>query len=370
MKMEPFRLERYFDRYEFKAPFLLCCSDCETVTVEDLLKGEQGSEERFKNLRLGYTESQGSPSLREQISHLYRNILPEQILIHNGAEEAIFLFMNAVINPGDHIILHWPCYQSLFEVARSIGCEVSLWNGKPENQWDLDLDFLKNNIRKNTRAIIINCPHNPTGYVMSAEKWNEVNRLAEKHGLIVFSDEVYSGLEYTLESKREAFCDINENAISLNVLSKSYGLAGLRIGWVATHNKAIQARMAEMKDYTTICSSGPSEFLAELALRQGANLQFQNRQIIQDNLELWDAFFSRYEELFSWQKPLAGPIGFPELRKQTAQEFCSDLVEKQGVLLLPGNLYGEQFDKNFRIGFGRKNMPEALARLEAYLKEN
>jgi aspartate/methionine/tyrosine aminotransferase len=154
------------------------------------------------------------------------------------------------------------------------------------------------------------------------------------------------------------------------VLSKSYGLAGLRIGWVATHNKAIQARMAEMKDYTTICSSGPSEFLAELALRQGANLQFQNRQIIQDNLELWDAFFSRSEELFSWQKPLAGPIGFPELRKQTAQEFCSDLVEKQGVLLLPGNLYGEQFDKNFRIGFGRKNMPEALARLEAYLKEN
>jgi bifunctional pyridoxal-dependent enzyme with beta-cystathionase and maltose regulon repressor activities len=127
MQLPPFKLERYFARYEFSVKYLLCSSDCESMPVADLLALEPGAREGLERLWLGYTESLGAPSLRAEIARSYAGIAPEQVLVHSGAEEAIFLCMHAVLKPGDHVIVHWPCYQSLFEVARAIGCEVTLW---------------------------------------------------------------------------------------------------------------------------------------------------------------------------------------------------------------------------------------------------
>ena len=163
MKLNPFKLERYFARYEFNVKYLLCSSDCESLSIADLLRFEPQAEEGFKNCWLGYTESTGSPSLREEISHLYTGIQKEQVLVHSGAEEAIFLFMHTVLQPGDHVIVHWPCYQSLYEIARSIGCEVTFWEARLENRWALNLEDLKKTLRPNTKAVIVNSPHNPTG---------------------------------------------------------------------------------------------------------------------------------------------------------------------------------------------------------------
>jgi aspartate/methionine/tyrosine aminotransferase len=367
MQLTPFKLERYFARYEFKAKYLLCSSDCESLSVGDLLAFEPGAEEGLKRHWLGYTESEGALALREEISRIYTGIQPEEVLVHSGAEEAIFLFMHAVLQPGDHIIVHWPCYQSLFEVARSIGCEITYWEARLENKWALDPDELRRSLRSSTRAIIVNTPHNPTGYLMPQADYRALNAMAQEHGILLFSDEVYRELEYNPADRLPSACDINPNAISLGVMSKAYGLAGLRIGWVAMHNAPVLARMAALKDYTTICSSAPSEYLAELALRQRGRIVGRNLEIIGDNLTRLGTFFAAHPDRFGWIRPKAGPIAFPQLIAGDVEQFCHKLVTSSGVLLLPGTMYDHP-GNHFRLGFARRNMPQALERLEQFLE--
>jgi aspartate/methionine/tyrosine aminotransferase len=368
MKIPPFKLERFFARYEFKAPYLLSSSDCESLSIQELLDLEPGSAERFRGRWLGYTESQGGPELRQEIARLYEHITPGDVLVHAGAEEAIFVFANAVLEPGDHVIVHTPCYQSLTEIARSIGCDVTAWQTRPQDNWELDIDFLKQAIRPNTRAIIVNCPHNPTGYLMSRAKFSQILDLARERGTLVFSDEVYRGLEHDPGDRLPAACDLYGNAVSLGVLSKTYGLAGLRIGWIATWNREVYARLAGFKDYTSICNSAPSEFLAAVALRSRDQIVRRNLDIIRRNLDVLDGFFARHRGLFDWQRPRAGSVAFPGIHV-AAEAFCADVVERQGVLLLPSTCF-DAGDGHFRIGFGRKNLPDAVEKLDEYILQH
>jgi aspartate/methionine/tyrosine aminotransferase len=366
MNLPPFKLERYLAQYEFTTEYLLCTSDCEAMSIADLLAMEDGSVENFQNVWLGYTESQGSPILRNEICNLYETIRPEDILIHTGAEEAIYIFLLTAFQTGDHVIVHSPGYQSLAEVARAAGCDVSPWQAREENNWALDLDELRHLMRSNTRAIVINTPHNPTGYLMSHADYEAVHKFVRENNLLLFSDEVYRESEYDPATRLPAACDFGDYAISLGVTSKTYGLAGLRIGWVATKNERIYDRMATLKDYTTICNSAPSEFLAEVAMRNRQKLVQRNLGIIKDNLSVMDEFFARHAGLFSWVRPQAGPIGFPRLLKGEIEEFCDSLVKKAGVLLLPGSAYDDS-SNHFRLGLGRKNLPQAVNRLEKFL---
>jgi len=368
MKLPPFKLERYFAKYEFNTEFLLCSSDCEAMSIADLLAMEAGAAEKFQNVWLGYTESLGSPALRKEIAGIYSSIQPEQILVHTGAEEAIFLFMHAVLKENDHIIVHAPHYQSLSEVAKGIGCQVSPWLAREENGWALDLDELRHLMRTTTKAIIINTPHNPTGYLMSRADFDELNKFAQEKKLILFCDEVYRESEYNSADRLPAACDYGEHAVSLGVTSKTYGMAGLRIGWVATKNKKIFDAMASLKDYTTICNSAPSEFLSEVALRNRQQLIDRNLGLILGNLAIVDGLFKQYSSLFTWVRPRAGSMGFPKLLRGNVEDFCDDLVKKAGVLLLPGTMYDDSRN-HFRLGLGRKNLPQAVERLEDYLKK-
>jgi aspartate/methionine/tyrosine aminotransferase len=368
MKLNPFKLERYFARYEFNVKYLLCSSDCESLSIADLLAYEPQAEEGLKNCWLGYTESRGAPSLRKEICRLYTGIQTGQVLVHSGAEEAIFLFMHSVLQPGDHVIVHWPCYQSLYEIARSIGCEVTFWEARLENRWVLNLEDLKKSLRPNTKAVIVNSPHNPTGAQMGQGDFKELNSLTLERGITLFSDEVYRGLEYTPADRLPPACEINPQAISLGVMSKTYGLAGLRIGWIATQNEPVMAHMAAMKDYTTICSSAPSEYLSELALRHSDQIAGRNLQIITGNLLLLDAFFAARADRMEWVRPQAGPIAFPRLLGEEIAPFCHELVTQAGVLLLPGEVYDHP-GNHFRLGFARRNMPQALSQLEQFLDQ-
>jgi len=366
VQLPDFKLERYFAKYEFNTKYLLCSSDCEAMSIADLLAFEPGAAEKFQQTWLGYTESQGSPALRKEICNLYETIQPEHVLVHTGAGEAIFLFMQAMLNAGEHVIVHAPGYQSLAEVARGIGCEVSLWTAREENNWALDLDALPKLLRKNTKLIVINTPHNPTGYLMSRADFDSVNRFARENNLLLFSDEVYRESEYDPETRLPAACDLGEHAISLGVTSKTYGLAGLRIGWIATRNKNIYQRMAALKDYTTICNSAPSEFLAEVAMRYRLKLAGRNLGIIRKNLTVIDGLMQRHADLFSWIRPQAGSMAFPRLLKGDVETFCDELVHEAGVMLLPGTAYDDTAN-HFRLGLGRRNLPEAVARLEEFL---
>ena len=366
MKLDPFKLERYFARHEFSAPYLLCASDCESMTLEELVAMDPGADEKLKSLWLGYTESLGNPELRSAIASLYDQITADQVLVHAGAEEAIFNFMNVILQPGDHIVVHAPCYQSLAEVARGIGAEVTEWRGQVENGWQLDITDLKRVIKARTRVVVVNLPHNPTGFLPNAAFVQELSDLSEQHGFIIFADEVYRGLELDPSERLPALADLHPRAVSLGVMSKTYGLAGLRIGWIATHNEAVFKKMAAFKDYTTICNSAPSEFLATIALRNAATIAQRNLRIIRENLDHLDGFFGNFPDRFNWQRPKAGSIAFPQLRKGSVEAFCEDLVTQAGVLLLPGSLYGPDYNA-FRVGFGRKSLPAALEQFEAYL---
>jgi aspartate/methionine/tyrosine aminotransferase len=367
MNLQPFKLERYFAKYEFSTEYLLCSSDCEAMSIAELLALEPGSAEKFQQTWLGYTESQGHPALRVEISKIYESIQPEEILVHAGAEEAIFLFMFATLRENDHIIVHAPHYQSLSAVAKGMGCFISPWQAREENNWALDLDELRHLMRSSTKAIVINTPHNPTGYLMSRVDFEAVHKFAQSNKLLLFSDEVYRESEYDPATRLPAACDMGEHAISLGVTSKTYGLAGLRIGWIATQNKKVYERMASFKDYTTICNSAPSEFLAEVALRNRQKLINRNLGIIRDNLAVLDGLFVRHSSLFEWVRPTAGSMGFPKLLKGDVENFCDDLVRKAGVLLLPGTMYDDSRN-HFRIGLGRRNLPPAVERLENYLE--
>ncbi|MDX2211868.1 MAG: aminotransferase class I/II-fold pyridoxal phosphate-dependent enzyme [Oculatellaceae cyanobacterium bins.114] len=369
MKLSPFKLERFFAKYEFKAPYLLAASDCEAMTIAELLSLEPDATQKFHQTGLGYTETQGSSELRQAVAQTYQTIGIEDILIHAGAEEAIFIFMNIALQPGDHIIVHSPCYQSHSSIAQSIGCEVGWWMSHEADHWELDLEWLQGAIQPNTKAIAINCPHNPTGYVMSRAKLEELVAICREHQLLLFSDEVYRYLEYRDEDTLPAACDLYENAVSLGVMSKTYGLAGLRIGWIATRNQEIYQAMAAFKDYTSICNSAPSEFLSTLALRHRDQIVQRNRAIITKNIEVCNDFFSKYPHLFNWTAPKGGSTAFPSLNHLDAEEFCLNLVNQQGVLLLPSP-YFDFGRQNFRIGLGRKNLPECIEKLETYLKTN
>lgn len=366
MKLAPFKLERYFAKYEFNAEFLLCSSDCESMSVSDLLALEDGAAGRFQNQWLGYTESQGSPTLRKEIAGMYVKTQPDDILVFTGANEAIYLFMMAALKENDHVIVHAPHYQALSEVAKGIGCEISPWYAREENGWAIDLNELKGLLRPATRAIIVNLPHNPTGYLMLRTDFDALNRFAQENNLLLFSDEVYRESEYDLKDRLPAAVDYGAHAVSLGVTSKTYGLAGLRIGWLATQNRELYNKIASLKDYTTICNSAPSEFLAEVAIRHRAQLADRNLEIIKSNLAVIDDLFARYPAFFSWHRPKAGSMGFPKLLHGDVETFCDHLVKRTGALLLPGSMYDET-ENHFRLGLGRKNLPQAVARLEEYL---
>jgi aspartate/methionine/tyrosine aminotransferase len=253
-------------------------------------------------------------------------------------------------------------------VAKGIGVDVTLWEARKENGWALDLDELKGLVRSGTRAIVVNTPHNPTGFLMPRSDFDALNRFTQERGLLLFCDEVYRELEYDPDDRLPSACDVNPGAVSLGVMSKTYGLAGLRIGWIATHRSELLQRTASLKDYTTICNSAPSEFLSEIAIRHREKLAARNLEIIAHNLNLLDGFFSRYANRFDWIRPKAGPIAFPKLLEGDIETFCDELVQESGVLLLPGSLYDHP-GNHFRIGFARRSMPDALAQLEKFLTE-
>lgn len=370
MKINDFKLEVFFGKHEFTAPYLLTQSDCESMSISDLLKLEAGSQERFLNEWLGYTEVPGDPELRSVISILYTTMTAENIIVHAGAQEPIFNFMNILLEKQDHVITQFPIYQSLFEVANSIGCEVSPWNiEQSKNGWIMDINKLESLIQPNTKLIVLNSPNNPTGYTFKEEEIKRITDIARENGIYVFCDEVYKGVELD-GIKHPWFADYYEKGISLGVMSKAYGLAGLRIGWLATRDEELLGKLIKMKHYTSICSSGPSEKLSIIALKHSEMLLQRNTQIIEDNLKIADAFFKKYPDLFKFNRPMAGPIAFIKMNiEMPIAKFCNELVDKQGVLLLPSNIYGMD-TQYFRMGFGRTNFKESLDQFEAYLIEN
>ncbi len=375
MKIKSFYTERFFAVHEFSAPYILCASDCESLTIDKLLQltDPPTSLESLGELRLGYTESQGSPPLREHIADLYGSIHADQVIGPVAPVEGIFLTMHALLEPGDHVVVLTPCYDSLINVVEYLGCRVQRWalteaDEPPDGPggWQLDLDALEQIVTPDTKLVILNFPHNPTGYLPSHDEWRAIVRIVERAGAWLFSDEMYRGLEYDPSARLPSGCDLYERAITLSGLSKTYGLPGLRVGWLVLQDISLRDQILGWKDYTTICASAPSEVLARIALQAIDVLAARNRRIVQNNLAEAEPFFSRWETVFRWNRPQAGSVALVGLRDRSARDFNAKLVAEQGVLLLPSVGLGFG-DAHVRFGFGRLDFGTCLEQLDLYL---
>jgi aspartate/methionine/tyrosine aminotransferase len=367
MNLHPFELERYFARYEFSVRYLLSSSDCDGLRQDEVLAlADPEALGLWNHLTLGYTESLGHPLLRAEIAKLYAGIEADECLVI-VPEEGIFLALNAILRQGDHVICTFPGYQSLYAVAEGLGCEVTRWQPQEENGWRFDLAFLEQELRPNTRLLVVNFPHNPTGYLPPATDYLAIVDFARRHGLYLFSDEMYRFLEYDPRDRLPSGCEVYDKTVSLFGMSKTFGMAGTRIGWVVTRDKELFGQMAALKDYTTICSSAPSEILALIGLRAGQTIIDRHRTRLERNLGLLDRFFAEFSDQFMWVRPKAGTIAFPRLvGERTSPDFCRRVIEEANIMLLPSTVY-DYGDRHFRLGFGRENLPEALEQLQDFL---
>ena len=372
MRIADFALERYFAKWEFAVQHVLCASDVEGWSMAELLAlADDEAAAMWANLRLGYTESTGHPLLRREIATLYDGLKGDDVLVFAGAEEAVFCLMTTSLDPGDHVVVTWPGYQSLYEVARAVGAKVGLHLLREEDGWSLDVDRLVRSLHEETRMVVVNAPHNPTGMLPTPDEWRRLADECSSRGVRLVADEVYRFLEHDGAPTLPAGADLDERGVSIGVMSKSFALAGLRIGWLASRDRAVLERCARMKDYTTICSSAPSEVLALIALRARDRVLDRSRSIVNDNLAVLDDFFARRSDAFTWVRPKGSSTGFPKLvpggpAGSSADAFAARLVEATGVLLLPSSTFGFG-DSHFRIGLGRTDLPEAAAKLEAFL---
>ncbi len=286
MRLDPFQLERYFGQYEFSVEFPLAASDCDGLSLTELLSLCDGpTRDLWDELRLGYTESQGHPLLRQEIAGMYLGCEPDQVLVA-APEELIFIAANCLVRNGDHVVCTFPGYQSLYSVAEALHAEVSRWEPDEADGWRFDPERLAELIRPSTRLIVVNFPHNPTGSLPAFADFERILEIAASYGIPVFSDEMYRLLERDPGDRLPAAVELYDRAVSLSGVSKTLGLAGLRIGWLVVRDERLMRRLIALKDYTTICNSAPSEILALAGLRARESILARHHERIERNLGL------------------------------------------------------------------------------------
>jgi len=377
LDLPDFELETYFSRWEFTAEHHLTASDAESMSMAELLAlGTDDERAQFDRLHLGYTPTWGTDALRSAIADSYTDVESGDVLAFAGAGEALFWAMQLFVEPGDHVIVTVPNYQSIESIPVATGVEVSglpLWSGDGEQlEWSLDLDRFAALLRPETTLVSVNFPNNPTGFVPDHDTWAAFNAMCVDRGIRVVSDEVYRGVELDPARTLAAAAEINASALSISVTSKSYGLPGLRVGWVVSKDREALGRLERAKHYTSICNSGPSEHLAVIALGNADAILDRNRAIVAENDSVVTDFMASHPDLFDYARPDGGCVVFPRfLGSEGPTEFCRRAVEDDGVLLLPNAVYRSGLcdvpDDRFRIGLGRLDVPGSVDALDRHL---
>jgi len=367
VRIPDFDLERFFAQHEFTVPYLLCASDVEAWPMGDVLAlADDEVRSLWDGLRLQYTESMGHPLLRAEIARqLFTTLTGDDVLVFSGASEGIFVLVNVLLGPGDHAVVIWPAYQSLHEVARSVGADVTLVELHESEEWGLDPARIRAAITPRTRLVVVNAPHNPTGMLPTRAAFEEIAAIAGDAGAVLLCDEVYRGLERDPATRLPSGADLGDHVVSVGVMSKSLAMPGLRIGWIATRNREVLAAAARFKDYTTLCPPAPSEILSIAALRAADSVLVRSNAIVNANLALLDEAIDRLGGRVAWVRPPAGSTGFAMIQDDDVDGFVRDLAAEEGVLLAPGRMFGRD-DGHVRIGYGRTNLLEALARFERF----
>ena len=368
MRIEPFALERYFARHEFSARYLLSCSDCEPLSLAALLQ-MAGPEHRllWDRLRLAYTESSGHPQLREAIADLYDGVGPDDVLVV-VPEEGIFLLMHALLSPGDHAVCVTPAYQSLHEVARSIGAEVSSWRPDENRGWRFDPDRLQELLRAQHEARGGQLSPQPHRRLSGSRRFREDRRHgppARRHAAVGRDVPVPRGGSRLDPARGVRACPIGRSRSA--ACRRASVCPACESAGPATRDRNLLDRMAVFKDYTTICAAAPSEILALIALANRETIVARQHERVRRNVAVLDEFIGARPEMFSWHRPRGGSVCLPRwLGREGTGLLADEVVEQAGIMLVPSELFGDG-DRHLRVGCGREDLPEVLEHLGDYL---
>ncbi len=373
--MSDYPLGRFLGRWYPCTRHELAASESETWRLGELLALAVPEDlRRWEAMSFGYTDPCGSERLRAGIAGLYETVAPGQVIAFAGAQEALSVVLRTLLGPADHAIVVVPCYQPS-ELALTNLCAASGVALEAARGWALDIGRIAAAIRPNTRLVLINLPNNPTGKLLDAATFAELVALCRRHGLWLVNDEVYRLIDRDAALRLPCVADVYERGISIDAVSKSHGLPGLRVGWMACRDDGLRARTATRKQTESLCLSAPSEILAEIALSASAALLARNRRIAEANLHCVDAFLQERPRLFSWHRPEGGVVGYVRYHGADGVEwFAARTAETLGVLVLPASVWRSALaplpEDHFRLGFGRQGSAACLAALRASLAES
>lgn len=369
-----FRLVSWLAEWEHRVRHVLSSSYPESLSINALL-GMADLQEDFAwlDLTLDYPPLRGAAALLEKISALYATVDPNQVVSFAGGDEALYATFHALLDRDAHVIVPTPNYQSLETIPLSL-CAVTGIPLDSRRDWSLDLDRVRDALRPNTRLIVINFPHNPTGAVLPRATLDALIDLCRARGIWLLSDEVYRMTEYDERDRLPPVVDLYERGISLNVTSKAYALPGLRIGWIACRDADLLDRAVRMKQYLSVCNALPAEYLATAALAIGPRLVERVMTIARVNRDRLSAVLQRHPALFQWAPPKAGVLAYPKyLGNDGAERFAERLARDRGVLVVPSTIYASELDHvspdYLRIGFGKSDLVSALEAFEASIED-
>jgi hypothetical protein len=368
MKIEQFKMERMQSTWENVVDINLSESGVHPLSLEELISQDELQE--ILKVGLGYSQTNGTPELREAIAKLYPGITAEQILTTAGSSEANFLLVWSNIEPGDEVIFMLPNYMQMWGLLRGFGAKVKPFWLREGLGWAPDLDELGSLVTKKTKLIIVTNPNNPTGAVLSREAMAAIIEQAEKAGAWIIADEVYQGAER--EGKvTPSFWGKYDKVVIVNGLSKAYGLPGVRIGWIVGPEDFIK-KTWPYHDYTTISPSILSDKLAQIALSPANREKIlqRTRRILKKNYPLLRSWLESLGDLCSFIPPQAGAITFVRYNlKINSTELVTRLIHEKNVLIVPGDHF--EMDHHLRFGFGSEPeyLEKGLARIEELLRE-
>jgi hypothetical protein len=368
MNIEVFKLERMQSTWENIVDYNLAESGIHALSLQEFVPADELQE--ILKLRLGYSQTNGTPELRDQIAALTPSVNPEQIQVTAGSTEANFLLMWSLIEPGDEVIFEVPNYMQIWGLLRGFGAKVKTFHLREDLGWAPDLGQLKKLVGKKTKLIILTNPNNPTGAVLTQEEMRAIIELAQSVGAWILADEVYQNAE-RIGPRTPSFWGRYDRVISVNGLSKAYGLPGLRIGWIIGPLDLIQ-KTWPYHDYTTIAPSHLSDRLARTALTPSIRDRIlkRTREILSHNFAILDSWLKKQDGVFSFVPPKAGAITFVRYRLPiNSTELALKIIHEKSVFLAPGDLF--EMDHFLRIGFGveEQDLRAALARVEDVLRK-
>lgn len=363
MDMRKFLVDAFFTEHESKADYMMGSSDPESLSIKEMMFDLSD----YADEPLGYVLGNGYLPLREKLSALYETVTSNQIAMMNGGEEAIYVTMRSLLNPKDEIVVQTPSYQSLSVIAKEIGCSVIEYRSDFEQNWAFDLETLKTKITPQTRALILNYPHNPTGACLTDSEMASIVALCRDHGLYLIADEVYRFLRMDENCSDASFADLYEEAIALGSFSKIFSAPGLRLGWVTTKNPEILQKIMDYRHFTSTCTNLPCQWIASELLNNRETIIEHNNALIRRNALLLDQFVRQHADLFAYIPPKGATMAYVKLLNgQSSMDFCQEILEHTGVLMVPSTVL-EKSDEYIRVGLGRKSFPECIRLVSDYL---